>query len=667
MPSLPAPSAIELEVARIRELSRSGRHQEALTTAEALVVLEPNHRDASYLIAANQRCLNRLGDALASLQCLEQQHPRFSMLYQERGHCYIALRDAPRAIEAFSRALNLNPALRTSWIMLERLYRMTGQTQDASKAAEQVAMLNQLPSEVVRAGSLFSDGELSAAESILRAYLQNKGNHVEAFRLLARVEYQANELEEAERLLQKALMLAPNYRAARLEYLRLLLDEQKYLPAIEMLNILLNFDPDDKDYLSINATACAGLGRHERAIAVYRGLLAASPQTPELHIAFGQSLKSMGSQKQAVDCYKAAARIRPSFGDAYWSLANLKTYYFSDDEVARMRAEEATSGIAAIDRYHLCFALGRAYEDRKEYADSWRYYERGNTLKRSESRYRPEYSEINTRKQTEICTAEFFAQRAGGGTPAPDPIFIVGLPRSGSTLIEQMLASHSEVDGTQELPDFPRMVRALEGRRPDPENPRYPAILADLAPEEFRKLGERYLDGTRAYRRDKPFFIDKMPNNFRHIGLIHLVLPNAKIIDVRREPMACCFSNLKQLFANGQEFTYSMEDIARYYRTYLDLMRHWDSVLPGQVLRVCYEDVVEDLETNVRRILRFCGLEFEPGCLEFHKTQRAVATASSEQVRQPIFRDGLLQWKNYEPWLRPLKDALGDAVRRYRE
>jgi hypothetical protein len=374
----------------------------------------------------------------------------------------------------------------------------------------------------------------------------------------------------------------------------------------------------------------------------------------------------MGKQQESIDAYHAAAAARPSFGDAYWSLANLKTYRFTDPEIARMRAEESAAGLGAVDRYHLCFALGKALEDREQYEASWRYYERGNALKRAESRYRPEILETNTRKQIEVCTTEFFAQRAGFGAAAADPIFILGLPRAGSTLLEQILASHSKVEGTQELADVPRMVLALQDRVPDLDNPRYPGVLDGMKAEEFRKLGEKYLADTRVYRTGKPFFIDKMPNNFRHIGLIHLMLPNARIIDARREPMACCFGNLKQLFANGQEFTYSIEDIARYYRTYLDLMSHWDEVLPGRVLRVWHEDVVDDLEGNVRRILDFCGLEFEPACVEFHKTARSVRTASSEQVRQPIYREGLDQWRRYEQQLAPLKDALGDAMLRYR-
>jgi hypothetical protein len=373
-----------------------------------------------------------------------------------------------------------------------------------------------------------------------------------------------------------------------------------------------------------------------------------------------------GAKKEATESYQTAVAARPSFGDAYWSLANLKTYRFSPDEITHMLAAEAAPNVHPVDRYHLYFALGKAFEDRNEYAESWHFYERGNALKRAESHYHPEITETNTRQQIEVCTAQFFAARAGAGVPDPDPILIVGLPRSGSTLIEQMLASHSQVDGTQELADIQRIVLEMRGCQSDLDDPSYPGVLAELTLEDFRMLGERYMTDTRAYRNKKPFFIDKMPNNFRHIGLIHLMMPNAKIIDVRREPVACCFSNLKQLFARGQEFTYSVEDIARYYRTYLDLMRHWDAVLPGRVLRVFYEDVVEDLEGNVRRILEFSGLEFEPGCVEFYKTERSARTASSEQVRQPIFREGLAQWRNYEPWLGLLKDGLGDAIIRYR-
>ena len=656
-------SPIELEVGRIRELSKGGRHAEALVAAEALAVTAPQDRDLLYLIAANQRCLNRIHEALETLRRLEQLDPRFSLLYQERGYCYTTLRDAPRAIEAFLRSADINPALEKTWSMLERLFRMTGDARNAAAAAEHISSLKNLQPEVVRAGSLFSDGDLSAAENILQAYLRISSDDVEALRLLARIQHQRDVLGEAESLLEAALEVKPNYVAARLDYVRVLIDRQKYLRAREETDTLLRLEPGNRDYLCLYAAACVGLGEHESAIARYRELLAASPASADLHVSLGHSLKAVGRKKEATESYQMAAAARPSFGDAWWSLANLKTYSFSQNEIVQMRAEEAAPGTDPVDRYHLCFALGKALEDRNEFAESWQFYERGNALKRAESRYHPDITETNTLKQVEVCTAQFFGARVGVGEPNFDPIFIVGLPRSGSTLIEQILASHSLVEGTHELSDIQRIVVEIRGL----EDNRYPAALAELAPEEFRRLGERYITDTRAYRQGKPFFIDKMPNNFCHIGLIHLMLPNAKIIDVRRDPMACCVSNLRQLFAKGQEFTYSIEDIARYYRTYLELMRHWDAVLPGRILRVWYEDVVEDLEGNVRRILGFCGLEFEPTCVEFYKTERSVNTASSEQVRRPIFLGGLFQWRNYEPWLGPLKDKLDDALIRYRE
>jgi tetratricopeptide (TPR) repeat protein len=661
-----SPSApVELELGRIRELSRSGRHREALDAAEALAAAAPLNRDTLYLIAANQRCLNRIAEALATLQLLEQRNPRFSLLYQERGHCYLTLRDTQRAIDAFLQAVNINPALVASWNMLERAYTMTGDIKNAATAAEHIASLKDLPPEVVRAGSLFSDGSLSAAENLLRAYLLKAGQHVEALRLLARIEHQREVLDEAELLLEAALKLAPNYSAAHLDYIRVLIDRQKYLRAREEIDHLLTVDPGNREYLSMDAASCAGLGKQEEAIALYSRLLAELPASSGLHVSLGHCLKSVGRHKEAIEHYQTAAATRPGFGDAFWSLANLKTYRFSQDEIARMLAAEAEPASDPADRCHLSFALGKAFEDRGEYAESWRFYERGNALKGAESRYHPGIMEDNTRQQIELCTAQFFAARAGAGAPDPDPIFIVGLPRSGSTLIEQILASHSLVKGTRELPDIQLIVLELQRLG------MYPGVLAEIATEGFRGFGERYLTGARAYRcsfpNDKPFFIDKMPNNFRHLALIHLMLPNAKIIDVRREPMACCFSNLKQLFAQGQEFTYSIEDIARYYRTYLDLMRHWDAVLPSRVLRVWYEDVVDDLTGSVRRILEFCGLKFEAACVEFYKAQRSINTASSEQVRLPIFREGLLQWRNYEPWLGQLRDGLGDALIRYRE
>jgi tetratricopeptide (TPR) repeat protein len=663
-----APSSpVEVEVARLRNLQREGQHEAVLRDAQARLGSLPENRDLLLIAAISLRYQLRLDEALAMLDRLERTQPRFSRLHEERGLCFVARKDAPAAIGALLRAVNINPALPTSWRMLEGLYRLTKDTENAAIAAAHVATLKNLPPEVLIATALFSDGDLALAEQIIRAVLLRHGDHPEAMRLLARIGLARDVLDDAELLLEAVLKLAPQYQAARYDYAQALVKRQKYVLARAQIEQLLALEPGSFDYRTLAATVAVGLGENDKAIGLYRGMAADFPGSPDVHLWLAHALKTVGQIPEAVSEYRAAAASRPDFGDAYWSLANLKLYRFGEGEMARMRAEEASAATSPIDRYHLCFALGKALEDRGEIAESWAYYERGNALKRSESRYRPDILETNTRKQIDVCTPAFFAHRAGWGDARGDPIFILGLPRSGSTLLEQILASHSQVEGTQELSDIQRIVLELQGRDPDLDNPRYPAALAEMSREDFRDLGERYLADTQVYRTGRPLFIDKMPNNFRHIGLIHLMLPNAPIIDARREPMSCCFSNLKQLFAQGQEFTYSVEDIARYYRTYLDLMRHWDVVLPKRILRVQHEDVVNDLEGSVRRLLDHCGLPLEPACIEFHKTERSVRTPSSEQVRQPIFRDGLDQWRKYEPWLGPLEAALGDALGRYRD
>jgi len=657
-------SRIEAEVIRIRALLQQGEFAPALQGAAALSTQVPENRDVLYMIAVAQRNLQHIPAALATLARLEELHPNYSRLYQERGHCYVALRQAQPAIDAFLRAVNINPALPASWNILKSLFRMTGQTANAEMAAAHVQKLSELPPQVVTATSMFSDGEIYPAERIVRDFLLQHGDHIEAMRLLAKIGMQLEVFDDAELLLEGVLRLAPDYHAARHDYALTLLQRHKHAQALEQLERLVAIDPNNRAYQIGRATAYVGLGQHERAIEMYRALLAATPQQPDLHLSVAHALKTLGKQQEAIDAYHAAIACRPSYGDAYWSLANLKTYRFPEAEIAQMRAQEQTPGISREDRYHLCFALGKALEDRGEYADSFSYYERGNGLKQEEIRFKIEPIERNARLQASICTRELFEARRGAGCPSDEPIFIVGLPRAGSTLLEQILASHSQVEGTMELPDIVRLAGELQGRDPDPLNPRYPAILGELDPDTLRRHGEKYLADTRLYRTGKPRFIDKMPNNFRHIGLIHLILPNARIIDARREPLACCFSNFKQLFASGQEFTYSLEHIARYYRSYVELMRHWDEVLPGKILRVQHEDVVADLEANVRRLLAFCGLDFEPACLEFYKTERSVRTASSEQVRRPIFKEGLDQWRHFEPWLGPLKDALADISHR---
>ena len=647
-----------VNLARIRELIGKQRYGEALAEIATLGARLAESREALYLTAIAQRSQKLGSAALVTLERLQLKHPHFSRLYEERGHCLVAMNDMPRAIEAFERSVSLNAALLSSWSRLEGLYRNAGDSRKAAAAAEQIATLRRLPADIVEAGSLFCDGDLDGAERVVHKYLSKAGRDAEALRLLGRIEHRRNALDRAERLLKEAVELAPTYRAARVDYARVLIDRLKYPQSREELAGLLKLDPDNKDARALEATALAGIGQHAEAIEIFRGVLASGQSWPQVHLLLGNSLKAVGRQPEAIEAYRAAAAVPATYSDGCWSLANLKTYRFAAEEIERMRAIEASPAASLSDRIPLCFSLGKAFEDRGEYETSWRYYERGNALKHAQSGYDPQLVELQTQKQIEVCSPEFFAARSGSGVADPAPIFVVGLPRSGSTLIEQILASHSKVEGTLELHDIESLVRTIGD---------YPAGLAGVTADELRKLGERYLSDTRAYRKGNAFFIDKMPNNFRHVGLIHLILPRARIVDVRREPMACCFSNLKQLFARGQEFTYSIESIARYYRSYLRLMRHWDVVLPGRVLHVTYEDIVEDVEANVRRLLQSCELPFEPECLEYYKTSRSVSTASSEQVRQPIFRGGLSQWRHYEPWLGPLKESLGDALVRYRE
>ena len=659
--SAPAPP-IETEVGRIRKLLEGSEFGPALAAAQALRAQVPENRDVLYMIAVSLRYLQRIPEALAMLAELERRHPGYSRVFQERGHCHVAMRSAEPAIEAFVRAVTLNPSLPASWNALQVLFRMAGRQADADNAAREAAKLANLPAEILTAYSMFADGEISAAEHVVRQYLLTHGNHIDGMRLLAQIGMKLDVVDDAELLLEQVLVLAPDYHAARYEYALALLNRHKHVRAREEMEKLLATEPNNRVYRTTRATVCVGFGDYAQALPLYREILAETPNDPELHLSIGHALKTLGQTQDAIASYRAATAVRPQCGEAYWSLANLKTYRFTDAEIAGMRAWEAAN-VQPADRYHLCFALGKALEDRGEYAESFAFYERGNALKKTECRYRPEPLERNAQLQAAVCTREFFAARQGFGCPDPSPIFIVGLPRSGSTLIEQILSSHSRVEGTMELADIPRLVQDLRGREQTDSAPRYPGVLADLGAQEFMRVGEKYLDDTRLYRRGKPFFIDKMPNNFRHLGLIHLLLPNAKIIDARRDPIACCFSNYKQLFASGQQFTYSIEDIARYYRMYAELMAHWNEVLPGRILRIQHEDVVDDLAGNVRRLLEFCELEFETACLEFYKTERTVHSASSEQVRRPIYREGVDQWRHYEPWLGPLKEALGPLVK----
>ena len=632
----------------------------AHAAAAALRARHPGNRDVLYLLAVSARHLARIPEALGALEELERHHPAYARLFEERGLCHLSQGATEPAIAAFSKAVSLNSWLPLSWRALHGLYRSCGRPQEAGAAAQSLAVIERIPGQIVTAYGLFEDRDIGAAEQMVRRYLSAHGEHIEGLRLLARIAMAHDAPDGAQALLEKVLGIAPGYHAARYEYALALLRRFKHQRAREELEKLLAIAPKNRAYRFTHATVCTRLGEFERALPAYQRLLSETPADAELHMALGHSLKTLGRTAEAIESYHAAATVRPGYGGAYWNLANLKTYRFDAAELEQMSLYEADAATTRVDRYHLCFALGKALEDRGEYATSFQYYARGNVLKKEECRYRPEFLANLARLQLATCTPEFFAARRGWGCADAAPIFIVGLPRAGSTLIEQILASHSAVEGTMELPDIAHLVFELHDRKRPVEDPRYPAVLAALSREDCARLGERYIRATLAYRHGKPFFIDKWPSNFRDLGFIHLILPNARIIDARRDAMACCFSNFKQLYpaGAGPEFVYSFEDIAGYYRMYLDLMRHWEAVLPGKILRVQHEELVTDFAANVRRIVEFCGLAPEPACFEFHNTERAVHTPSAEQVRQPINRAGLDQWRRFEPWLEPLRAAL---------
>ena len=633
----------------------------------AMDALQTNDQDAAAAMLLLGRCNLRQdqpGAARDVLLDLSDLTPNDSLVQNELGHAYAALGEAEAAVRAYDYATRLNPALLESWRELVKQYEAIGDRDLAGAARERAEFLERMPKDLRAVASLMHQRKLRKAEDLCRAFLKRFPKNTEGMRLLANIGLELNVLDDAEFLLESALVFRPEFHAARFDYVTVLRKRQKFEPALEQIKKLLETDPDSELYRSTYASICLAVGEIEESLDTYTELVRENPN-PLTILHRGHALKTVGQQPEAIRAYRTAAGIKPDFGDAYWSLANLKTYGFEDAEIEQMREREADSSTTLVDRYHLCFALGKALENRESFAASFEYYDRGNALKKSEGNYNPARIESEVERQIDVCDRALFKERKADGWPARDPIFIVGLPRAGSTLLEQILASHPEVDGTFELPNILSVAHKLRGRQHGNSEPRYPRVLREMPADILRRLGKEYIETTRIYRQGAPNFTDKMPNNFRHVGLIKLILPNARIIDARRHPLACCFSVFKQLFAEGQEFSYSLEDIARYYRSYLKVMNHWDTMLPGQICQVRYENVVSDLENEVRRILDYCGLSFDKNCLEFHRTNRAVRTASSEQVRQPIYRSGIEQWKHYAEFLKPLQDALGDAIDRY--
>ncbi|MHA6203767.1 sulfotransferase [Dyella soli] len=662
-----ASGTLEQALAHTARLLESNPAMAAEQAAEILRVVE-HQPVALRLLAAARAARDDLPGAIDSLLTLVQTQPNWALAQLDLG---IALGRGGRgaeAIAALRRAVVLKPDLPQAWRALGDALMAAGAHADADAAYAQHVRHSTRDPRLLSAATALVENRIPEAEGLLREHLKQAPTDVAAIRMLAEVAARLGRLEDAQHLLARCLELAPSFHAARQNYALVLHRGNQPERALVEIEQLLAIEPDNLGHLNLKAAVLCRIGDYEPAIGIYGKLVARDPRHPSVWMSYGHALKTAGHTARAIDAYRRGVALQPSFGEIWWSLANLKTFRFSADDLAVMRGQLARADLGEEDRLHLAFAVGKALEDAGEYEPSFAHYAQGNAIRHAQLNYSAGETTARVDHIRARYTREFFAARAGAGSAAPDPIFIVGLPRAGSTLIEQILSSHSMVEGTMELPEVTSITRTLREQADAASEMPYHEALATLDPGALRELGERYLEHTRIQRKTSaPLFIDKMPNNFMHIGLIHLMLPNAKIIDARRHPLACCFSGFKQHFARGQSFSYSLEDLGHYYRDYVALMAHFDQVLPGRIHRVIYEHMVDDTEGEVRRLLDHCGLPFEDSCLRFFQNERPVRTASSEQVRRPIYREGVDHWRHYASWLAPLEQALGPVLGSYPE
>jgi tetratricopeptide (TPR) repeat protein len=671
-----ASAALNAALAEARRLL-GARPDLAGAKARQILAAAPHRLDARLLLGA---ALRRAGDAQAAvkvLHVLAQANEGVWGVQFELGAALATLGETASAITALRRATELNPQSSLAWHALGDQLAIAGEAR-AAEAAQTQALPGSVNDALLRtAVEALLQGDLAKADPVLNDRFGLHPTDVAAVRLLADAAMRLGRFSAAEALLRPVLDAAPAFMPARQAYAVVLLIRNEPQAALVHLDRLVAQAPGTALFLSLRGSARLQVGDYDGAALDLTTSLDKDPDQPRAWLSYGHVLRTIGRRPAAIDAYRKSLALQPTLGEAYWSLANLKVVRFDAADLAAMRAALARGDLSDDDRAHMHLSLAKALEDDRKFEPSFHHYAQGNALRRAMASYDPSANRDYVRRNRETFTESFFQARAGVGDPSPDPIFVVGLPRSGSTLVEQILSSHPLVEGVSELPDLiaiatrvsarsaaggdaPSPSGGAEGR---PPGGHYPAMLASLRPETFAELGREYIERTRVHRKlGRPFFIDKLPSNFMQLGLLHLILPNAKIIDARRNPMACCFSGFKQNFAQGAEYSYDLDDIGRYYVDYLNLMSHFDQVLPGRVHRVQYETLIAEPEAQVRRLLDYCGLEFEPACLRFYETDRPVRTASSEQVRQPLFTEGLDHWKNFEPWLDPLKRALGAAA-----
>ena len=638
----------------------------AVEQASEILKIFPKYTPAQLLLATAHRHCGKLNEALELTENVLLEQPNMVAAHYEYAQLMGEMRRGGDAIMSLRKVLDLVPDHPNAWRLLADHLVASGDSVGGDEAYNRHIKSSVTDLSLREAASAMVSDQIPKAESILKEYLKTAPTDIAAIRMLAEEAVRCGKNNEAERLLQRCLELAPSFMAARFYYATLMHRMNKSVSALREIEILLDQSPNNPSYRNLLAVILSRVGDYNRSSETYDQLLKEYPDNAKIWLSYGHVLKTQGRQEDCIRAYRNSIDRNPKFGEAYWSLANLKIFRFSQKDFTEMHTQLKCDDLEHEDRVQFEFALGKAAEDARDYDASFKHYYSGNKLHKSRIRYDAQGNHTRVNRIKSGFDADFFHRRRGVGCASAAPIFIVGMPRSGSTLLEQILASHSMVEGTTELPDMISMALDLAGESGVGEFESYSSVLAQKTDAELRELGNQYIERTRVHRKtDKPFFIDKMPNNFLHIGLIHLILPNSKIIDARRHPLGCCLSNFKQYYARGQNFSYDLTDIGQFYSDYVDLMAHYDNVLPKRIFRVFYENTVADTESQVRKLLAHCNLQFEPACLRFFETKRGVRTASSEQVRQPIYRQGTEQWTNYDTWLDPLKSALGSVLKSY--
>jgi predicted Zn-dependent protease len=658
-------ASADLELMRASLLLESDPPAAARRASEILARF-PGHAEASLLLATACRNLGEPATAASVLEGLMAGIAESPAILLELGRAYAAAGRSAEAIAVMQRAVAADPQFADGWQDLAAQYFVAGDTLAGDNAYERYTLLWRRPQELADAMRALAANRVEAAEQILRRRLQHTPHDVAALRLLTEVALRREDDLQAERSLGQCLALAPGYAAARYDLARLLYSQQRIAEMLVQLARLLAAQPRNLHYLGLKAHGLRILGNNDEAMALVQELIAEYPLEEQVWILYGTVLREIGEQPRAIEAFRQALVVRPGSSSAYASLANLKTFRFSAEDLTAMREQLALDSVRGADRVQLEFALGAAFEHRNEFADSFEHYARGNGLHRSTLFYDPGFVTERVQRTRALFNARFFAERQGWGSQQTDPIFIVGMPRSGSTLLEQMLACHSQAEGTRELPDLPVLALELLASVDEPTQATLFEKFDALRADEVAALAARYLQSTRGHRHlGKARFVDKLPGNWSLLGFAMLLFPRASIIDARRHPLASGFSCYKQLFSRGQQFTYDLREVGLFARDYTVLMQHFDDILPGRVHRVHYERLISDPEGELRRLLEYCGLPFEEQCLRFHENRRAVSTLSSEQVRQPLYSESVDHWRNYEQWLGPLKEALGGLVEAY--